>query len=125
MALRSGSGLWLFLLGCVLVSGTLVAAQLGYWRRLEARLFPPAKGRLKLSPGDFPAGVAAPVGDIAAVPLRPTLIGFTPRGSAASLLYAAGGAISPEAPGKAQPTATGGLFKSAYALDARAVVYAR
>ena len=39
-----------------------------------------------------PAGVSAPVGDYAAVPLRPTYICFTPRGSLAALLPPTGAA---------------------------------
>ena len=41
------------------------------------RFFPVTQEVVRLSPGDFPAGVAAPVADVASVPLRPTLIGFT------------------------------------------------
>jgi ABC-type nitrate/sulfonate/bicarbonate transport system substrate-binding protein len=68
--------------------------------------------------------VAAPVADLASVPLRPTLIGFTARGSAASLLLATGGATTLASPG-APPGAAQGLLKTAYALDARAVLFAR
>jgi len=100
----------------------LLASRLGYLDRLQAYLFPAAKEAVRLSPGDFPAGVAAPVGDLATVPLRPVLIGFTPRGSAAALLLATGGATTPEDPGAPVP---GGLLKTSYALDARAVAYPR
>ncbi|MGZ6080676.1 MAG: ABC transporter substrate-binding protein, partial [Myxococcaceae bacterium] len=62
--------------------------------------------------------VTAPGGDIASVPLRPTLVGFTPRGAAASLLLATGG-VGTE--GQGRP----GLLRTSYALDARAVVFAR
>ena len=65
--------------------------------RLSRRLFPALEKAATLSPGDFPAGVTAPGGDIASVPLRPTLVGFTPRGSAASLLLATGGRRGPRA----------------------------
>jgi hypothetical protein len=78
---------------------------------------------VRLSPGDFPAGVSATVGDIATVPLRPTLIGFTPRGSSSALLLAAGGATSPDSPAPADRAP--GLFRTAYALDAQAVVHRR
>jgi hypothetical protein len=50
------------------------------------------------------------------VPLRPTLIGFTPRGGAAALLLSTGGV-------GAEPR--GGLLRSGYSLDARAVVFPR
>ncbi|HZI11396.1 MAG TPA: hypothetical protein VE153_13510, partial [Myxococcus sp.] len=76
---------------------------------------------MRLSPGDFPAGVAAPVADLASVPLRPTLIGFTARGSAAALLLATGGASTLDNPG-APPGAAQGVLKTAYAMDGRAVV---
>ncbi len=83
---------------------------------------PPSLPRLEktgtLSPGDFPAGVTAPGGDIASVPLRPTLVGFTPRGSAASLLLATGGV------GRGAGEAAG-CSATSYSLDARAVVFAR
>ncbi|MCY1081025.1 ABC transporter substrate-binding protein [Archangium lansingense] len=123
MALRRGPGLYPFLVLCLLGAGYLLASRLGYLDRLQARFFPAAKEAVRLSPGDFPAGVAAPVADLASVPLRPTLIGFTARGSAAALLLATGGASTldnPEVPaGAAQ-----GLLKTAYAMDARAVVFA-
>ncbi|HLL82863.1 MAG TPA: ABC transporter substrate-binding protein, partial [Longimicrobium sp.] len=67
--------------------------------------------------------VAAPMADVASVPLRPTRIGFTPRGSSAALLLATGGAISPDGP--VAPQKPDGLLRAAYALDARAVVFAR
>lgn len=109
----------------VAVAAYLVALQGGYLERLKPRLMA-ARGpaRVHISSGDFPAGVVAPVGDLASIPLRPTLIGFVPRGSAAPLLLGAGGAVNGVAEAlKPQPVA--GLFRSAYALDARAVLFTR
>ena len=115
----------LFLAVLVLLAVAYVSAsRLGYLNRLQdlwvSRV---VRGAVRLSPGDFPAGVAAPVGDIAAVPLRPTVIGFTPRGSSAALLVAAGGATRSDAdvPGPVFP----GTFKNAYAIQVRAVVFAK
>ncbi|ADO74121.1 ABC transporter substrate-binding protein [Stigmatella aurantiaca] len=124
MKLHRGPGLFLFLLLCLSGVGYTLASRLGYLNRLQARFFPSAKEAVRLSPGDFPAGVAAPVADVASVPLRPVLVGFSPRGSAAALLLATGGATTLDAPG-APPGAAQGLLKTAYALDARAVLFAR
>lgn len=124
MKLHRGPGLFLFLALCLGGAGYTLASRLGYLDRLQARFFPAAKEVIRLSPGDFPAGVAAPVADVASVPLRPVLIGFTPRGSASALLLATGGAMTLDAPG-APPGAAQGLLKTAYALDARAVLFAR
>ncbi|SET27605.1 ABC transporter substrate-binding protein [Stigmatella erecta] len=124
MKLHRGPGLFLFLLLCVSGVGYTLASRMGYLNRLQARFFPSAKEAVRLSPGDFPAGVAAPVADVASVPLRPVLVGFSPRGSAAALLLATGGATTLDAPG-APPGAAQGLLKTAYALDARAVLFAR
>jgi ABC-type nitrate/sulfonate/bicarbonate transport system substrate-binding protein len=101
-----------------LAAGYFFASRLGLVDRLKAKLWPPAV-TVKLSPGDFPAGVAAPFDDYASLPLRPTVIGFTPRGSSAALLLATNGSGPGEA-GRAD-----GLFRQAYALDARAIVYLR
>src|SRR5689334_25308999 len=94
MAWRRRTGLYLFLALLVLAGGWLAASWLGLLDRASRRLFPVLEKTATLSPGDFPAGVTAPGGDIASVPLRPTLLGFTPRGSAASLLLATGGAAA-------------------------------
>lgn len=123
MKWRRGPGLYPFLVLCVLGAVYLLASRLGYLDRLQARLFPETKLTVRLSPGDFPAGVAAPVADLASVPLRPTLIGFTARGSAAALLLATGGASTLDELGP-PPGAAQGVLKTAYALDARAVVFA-
>lgn len=86
-----------------LAVGSVAAWQLGYLERARNRLY----GRpVRLSAGDFPAGVSAPVDDVAAVPMRTTLIGYVPRGGAASLVLA-----------------DQGLFKSAVAIDARSVPF--
>ena len=127
MKLHRGPGLFLFLALCLGGASYTLASRLGYLDRLQARFFPVvAKEAIRLSPGDFPAGVAAPVADVASVPLRPVLIGFTPRGSASALLLATGGSMTLDAPAPgASPGAAPGLLKTAYALDARAVLFAR
>jgi ABC-type nitrate/sulfonate/bicarbonate transport system substrate-binding protein len=118
MAWRRKTGLYLFLALLVLAGGWLAASWVGLLDRASRRLFPALERTGTLSPGDFPAGVTAPGGDIASVPLRPTLVGFTPRGSAASLLLGTGGV------GEAQGRPAG-LLRTGYSLDARAVVFAR
>lgn len=123
MVIKRGPGLYVFGVLCLFAAGWFGASRLGYLDRLQARLFPKAVPPVRLTPGDFPAGVAAPVGDIASIPLRPTLIGFTPRGSSAALLLATGSASPPDSP--PAPDRRTGSFKSDYALDAAAVVYAR
>ncbi|MBJ6759278.1 ABC transporter substrate-binding protein [Myxococcaceae bacterium JPH2] len=124
MKLHRGPGLFLFLSLCVLGGAYSFASRAGYLDRLQARFFPSVRETVRLSPGDFPAGVAAPVADVASVPLRPVLVGFTPRGSAAALLVATGGATTLDSP--APPAgAAQGLLKTAYALDSRAVLFAR
>ncbi len=56
---------------------------------LAGRKPPPPPSRI--SSGDFPAGAAAPVGDLAALPLRPIRLAALARGGSAPLLLAAGG----------------------------------
>ncbi|MCE9667465.1 ABC transporter substrate-binding protein [Myxococcus stipitatus] len=124
MKLHRGPGLFLFLSLCVLGAGWVLASRMGYLDKLQARFFPATREAVRLSPGDFPAGVSAPVADVASVPLRPVLIGFTPRGSAAGLLVAAGGATTLDNP-TAPAGAAQGSLKTAYALDARAVLFGR
>jgi ABC-type nitrate/sulfonate/bicarbonate transport system substrate-binding protein len=119
MAWRRKTGLYLFLALLLAAGGWLAASWGGLLDRASRRLFPALEKTGTLSPGDFPAGVTAPGGDIASVPLRPTLIGFTPRGSAASLLLATGGVASDA---QARPA---GLLRTGYSLDARSVVFAR
>jgi hypothetical protein len=116
-------GLLLFVSACLLTGAYFGASRLGYLDRLEARFRP---RKVRLSSGDFPAGVAAPVGELVSVPLRPVRIGFVPRGSAAALLLATGGAIFPGAPEEAAASPpSGGLLKSSYFMDGRAVAFAR
>src|SRR4029453_18103535 len=119
MAWRRKTGLYLFLALLMAAGAWLGASRLGLLDRWSRRLFPALERTGTLSPGDFPAGVTAPGGDIASVPLRPTLMGFIPRGSAAALLVATGGGGA-EASGK-----TAGLLPARYSLDTRAVVFAR
>lgn len=116
MAWRRKTGLYLFLALLAGAGAWVVASRTGLLDRATGRLFPALEKTRTLSPGDFPAGVTAPGGDIASVPLRPTLVGFTPRGSSASLLLATGGV---GAEGK------GGLLRTGYSVDVRAVVFAR
>jgi ABC-type nitrate/sulfonate/bicarbonate transport system substrate-binding protein len=123
MPLTRGPGLHFFGLLLLLALAWFAASRLGFLERLQARLFPGTVAPVRLSPGDFPAGASAPVGDIASVPLRPTLIGFIPHGSSSALLLASGGATTPDVPRSQERRA--GLFKTAYALDAHAVVFGR
>ncbi len=113
---RRKGGLYLFLALVLLVGGWAVASATGWLDVLPGRVFPFLRQRAALSAGDFPAGVTAPGDEVATIPLRPTLIGFVPRGSAAPLLLATG-----EGGAEARP----GLLKSAYALDARAIPFLR
>ena len=86
MALKRGPGLYVF---AALVAGIVAwlgASRAGYLDKLQAKYLPRTVPAVRLTLGDFPAGVAAPLGEVASVPLRPTLIGFSPRGSAAGLL---------------------------------------
>ncbi|MCI0571894.1 MAG: ABC transporter substrate-binding protein [Myxococcaceae bacterium] len=119
MKLQRGPGVWLTLALLVMGGVYLAASRLGYVDRAVARLFPSAR-RLRLSSGDFPSGVAAPLTGVASVPLRPVLVGFTPRGTSATLLLAASGIRTPEAPPVAPRD---GLLKTAYALDTQAVLF--
>lgn len=87
-------------------AGALLALRLGYVDRLRDRV----QGRApKLTAGDFPAGVTAPVDDVASIPTRAVLVGVVPRGTVAPLVWAAGDEARP------------GLFRSAYALDVKVV----
>src|SRR5690606_22347198 len=95
MRWQRGAGRWVTL-GLLLV---VAAGVLGHWmgwnERLWTRLFPAARPSLHLTAGDFPAGVAAPLGDVASIPLRPSRVGFTPRGSSAAILMATSGVVTP------------------------------
>lgn len=87
-------------------AGSVWAWQKGYVDRVRDRIW----GRpTRLSAGDFPAGVSAPVDDVASVPTRTTLIGFVPRGSVAGLVWAAN---------------EGQTYKTSYAIDVKAVPFA-
>lgn len=111
-------------LGCV--GAYVVASRSGVLDRIRAHLLARPGRSIPLAAGDFPAGVSAPVGNLAAIPLRPTLVGFVPRGTSASLLLAAGGAspsVSAALASHPSPSAGKGLFKKAYALDVRAVAF--
>ena len=94
-------GLWLFVSACLLTGAYFGASRLGLLDRLQARFFP---RKLKLSSGDFPAGVVAPIGG-AAIPLRPVRVGVE-IASALSRLY----------PSQYQLDAAGRLFGSREAL---------
>ena len=73
MIVRRGSG-FIFLIGAgLLAAAYLAGSRLGYVDRLQARYFPRLQRGARLSAGDFPAGVAAPVGELASIPLRPTM----------------------------------------------------
>lgn len=123
MPVKRGPGIYVFFFVCLAAAAVYGAARLGYFAQLRMRLFPRVQPPIRLSSGDFPAGVAAPVGDFASVPIRPTLIGFVPRGSSAALLLATGGASSPSLEPRLPERP--GLFKKSYAMDARALVYSR
>jgi ABC-type nitrate/sulfonate/bicarbonate transport system substrate-binding protein len=99
--------------GVVALSIASRTGQLGRVRRWVA-----GGASQRVSAGDFPAGVAAPEGEFAFVPLRPTRIGFIPRGSSSALLLATGGVqVSPESP------PAEGLIRTAYSLDTTASVF--
>src|SRR4029453_17502161 len=109
MAWRRKTGLYLFLALLMAAGAWLGASRLGLLDRWSRRLFPALERTGTLSPG----------GVNASFPLRPTLMGFIPRGSAAALLVATGG-VGADASGK-----TAGLLRASYSLDTRAVVFAR
>ncbi|MBI3180995.1 MAG: ABC transporter substrate-binding protein [Myxococcales bacterium] len=113
MAPRRG-GLIAFLLLASFGAGWTLASRPQLLQRAKHRLLGRPAPSPRLSSGDFPAGAAAPVGEIASVPLRPTRLGFTPRGSSAALLLAAGAPGGERGPG---------LLRTAYALDAQAVPF--
>lgn len=87
-------------------AGSLWAWSAGYVDRVRDRIWgrPP-----RLSAGDFPAGVSAPVDDVASVPTRTTFVGYVPRGAVAGLIWAA---------------SEGQLFKLSYAIDVKAMPFA-
>lgn len=96
---------------CVaLAASAVLAERLGYVERLRERLWGRAP---RLSAGDFPAGVMAPIDDVVMVPTRAVVLGLVPRGSSAPLLWAAGDAERP------------GLFRAGYAIDVEVRRFAR
>lgn len=98
-------GRWLLVVSLVLAAvGSVAARQLGWVDRARDRLYGRAP---RLSPGDFPAGVMAPVDDVVRIPTRALVIGVVPRGSSSSVLWAAGDAERV------------GLFRAAYAIDVK------
>ncbi len=108
---RRPVGRWL--LGSFLVSLaalSVVATQLGWVERLRERLHPRAP---RLTVGDFPAGVMAPIDDVTRIPTRAISIGLVPRGSTSPLLWAAGDAERV------------GLFRAAYAIDVKVEQFSR
>jgi len=121
MRWQRGPGRWITLGLAVLILGVTLGHWLGWNERLLARLFPSVRPAVRLSAGDFPSGVAAPLEDVATVPLRPVRVGFTPRGSSAAILWATSGVLTPEGN---EASSREGLLTSAYALDSRAVVFA-
>lgn len=102
---RKRYGRWLFVLFlAVLAVASVAAARLGYVDRARDRLYGRAP---RLSPGDFPAGVMAPIDDVVRIPTRAMVIGVVPRGSSSALLWAAGDAERV------------GLFRAGYAIDVK------
>ena len=120
MRWQRGAGRWVTLGLVVMVAAGFLGHWMGWNERLLARLFPAARPALHLTAGDFPAGVAAPLGEVASIPLRPARIGFTPRGSSAAVLMATSGVITP---GGEEVVSREGLLSTAYALDSRSVVF--
>lgn len=87
-------------------AASVLGVRLGYADKLRERL----QGRaVRLASGDFPAGVTAPVDDVASIPTRAVLIGVVPRGTVAPLVWGAG------------DDEHSGLFRSAYAIDVKVV----
>lgn len=93
-----------------LAGASVAAVRLGYVERLRDRIYgrPP-----RLTAGDFPAGVMAPIDDVVRIPTRPLVIGLVPRGSSAPVLWAAGDAERP------------GLFRAGYAIDVKVQPFTR
>src|SRR6266849_5692669 len=123
MAIQRRWGLALLTALCVAAGAYAAASRLGYLEPLRNRFLPRARASIRLSAGDFPAGVSAPVGDIASIPLRAARVGFSPRGSSVALLLATGGVRSSALDAKEHFFE--GLLKSGYAMDAKAVVFGR
>lgn len=108
---RSSLGWWfLALFSAALATASVFAVRLGYVERLRVRLYGQTP---RLSPGDFPAGVMAPVDEVVKIPLRPLVIGVVPSGSVAPLIWAASDGDR------------AGLFRTAYAIDVKVERFAR
>jgi ABC-type nitrate/sulfonate/bicarbonate transport system substrate-binding protein len=102
---RKRIGRWLLVSFLVVLAVASVAAsRLGFVDRARDRLYGRAP---RLSPGDFPAGVMAPIDDVVRIPTRAMVIGVVPRGSSSALLWAAGDAERV------------GLFRAGYAIDVK------
>lgn len=90
MKLSAGGKILAVLAGLGIIAWAL-DRYVGFDRVVERfGLAPPQTGRL--STADFPAGAAAPVGDLAALPSRPVRIVGRPRGALLPLYAAVGGA---------------------------------
>lgn len=109
MAQRRTGRLWASLVVLALSAGVIVAARAGYLERVRQRIQPPPPPRL--SAGDFPAGVSAPLDDLASLPDRPTVIGVVPRGSVAGVVWAGAGE-----PGKR-------FYRTGFAIDVDVKLY--
>ncbi len=102
---RKRQGRWLLVVFlAALAVASVAASRLGYIDRARDRLYGRAP---RLSPGDFPAGVMAPIDDVVRIPTRALIIGVVPRGSTSALLWAAGDAERV------------GLFRAGYAIDVK------
>ncbi len=88
----------------LLAAASVTASRLGYIDRARERLYgrPP-----RLTAGDFPAGVMAPIDDVVMIPSRAMVVGLVARGSVAPVLWAAGDAERV------------GLYRAAYAIDVK------
>lgn len=102
---RKSIGRWLLVVFLVvLAAGSVAASRYGLVDRARDRLYGRAP---RLSAGDFPAGVMAPIDDVVRIPTRPMVIGLVPRGSSSSLVWAAG------------DSERVGLFRAGYAIDVK------
>ncbi len=88
----------------LLALSAVAASQLGWVDRVRERLYPRAP---RLTVGDFPAGVMAPIDDVVRIPTRALTIGLVPRGSSAPVLWAAGDGERV------------GLFRAGYAIEVK------
>ncbi|MBI5543288.1 MAG: ABC transporter substrate-binding protein [Deltaproteobacteria bacterium] len=84
-----GGKLLFVVLGLAILAFTADRYLLGSKYLKRSGVFP--ERQVVLSGGDFPPGAAAPASDVVRLPTRPFRLAAAPRGSAASLLLAAGG----------------------------------